>query len=128
MTKIALVKGMGLIWTLLLAVLIVAGCGQGNKPDQPTDTMTSGTIEVSADETFRPVIEQELKVFDSSFPDAHVNIHYKSESECVKDLLDGKVRLILVTRDLSEDEKKHMMQKKIFDNPSLYISTHVCIG
>ncbi|MCB0696424.1 MAG: substrate-binding domain-containing protein [Chitinophagaceae bacterium] len=113
MTKIALVKGMGLIWTLLLAVLIVAGCGQGNKPDQPTDTMTSGTIEVSADETFRPVIEQELKVFDSSFPDAHVNIHYKSESECVKDLLDGKVRLILVTRDLSEDEKKLALEKKI---------------
>jgi hypothetical protein len=28
-------------------------------------------------------------------------------------------------RDMNEDEQKQLLQKKIFDNPSLYISTHV---
>ena len=30
-------------------------------------------------------------------------------------------------RELSEEEQKQLMQKKIFDNPSLYISTHVAV-
>lgn len=29
---------------------------------------------------------------------------------------------------MSEDEKKQLIQKKIFDNPSLYISTHVSVA
>jgi hypothetical protein len=28
-------------------------------------------------------------------------------------------------REMNEDEQRQLMQKKIFDNPSLYISTHV---
>ena len=28
-------------------------------------------------------------------------------------------------REMTEEETKQMLQKKIFDNPSLYISTHV---
>lgn len=113
MTKIALVKGMGLICALFISVTLVTGCGENDKPKQPKDTITTGTIEVSADETFRPVIEEEIKVFDSSYPDAHINIHYKSEAECIKDLINGNARLILVTRDLSKQEKQFAEESKI---------------
>lgn len=113
MTKIALVKGTGLILGLCMAVMVVSGCAESDKPKQPKDTISTGTIDVSADETFQPVIEEQIKVFDSSYPDAHINIQYKSEAECIKDLVDGKVRLILVTRDLSEEEKQYAEKNKI---------------
>ncbi len=29
---------------------------------------------------------------------------------------------------MNEDEQKQLLQKKIFDNPSLYISTHVPVA
>ncbi len=113
MSKIALGMGKRIIYALMATVLVLAGCGEDDQPKQPKDTMTSGTINVSADETFQPVIEEQLKVFDSSYPDAHINITYKSEAECIKDLMDGRARLILVTRDLAKDEKQVAESSKI---------------
>ncbi len=54
-----------------------------------------------------------MRVFDSSFPEAHINVHYKPEAECMKDLLDEKARLVLVTRQLTDAEKPAYEQKKI---------------
>lgn len=112
MPKLAVMRIGRLVLAISLLVA-VAGCGEEKAKDKPTDTLTTGTIDIAADETYRPVIEEQLKVFDSSFPDAHINVQYKPESECIKDFMDGKVRLILVTRDLGADEKAILEQKKI---------------
>jgi len=93
------------------AVITITSCA--DKDRQPQDTMTSGTIDISVDETYRPVIQEQLKVFDSSFPEADIRVHYKPESECFKDLLAEKARLILVTRNLLPAEKPLYEQKKI---------------
>lgn len=90
---------------------MLTGCGN-NAPKHP-DTLSSGAIDISVDETYRPVIEQELKVFDSSFPEAKVTPHYKPESDCFKDFFDNKARLILVTRELSAEEKKYCEQNQV---------------
>lgn len=78
-----------------------------------TDTLSSGSISISVDETYRPIVEEQIKVFDSSFPEANITVHYKPEAECIKDFLNDSARLILVTRDLSADEKKYCEQKKM---------------
>ncbi len=97
---------------LFLGSLFLLGC-RDNAPQQATDTLSSGTIRISADETFRPIIEEQKKVFDSSFPDAHITIQYKSESQCIQDFMNDSVRLVLVTRDLSANEKAVCEQKKV---------------
>jgi phosphate transport system substrate-binding protein len=79
-----------------------------------TDTLSSGAIDVSADETYRQVIEAQSKVFDSSFPNAKVTIHYKPEAECFKDYFENKARIILVTRDLTAAEKEIAKEKRFF--------------
>lgn len=112
MPKIAFMKGTGLMWVSLVLTGIW-GCGEDKAHKQPQDTMISGTIDIAADETYRPIIAAQLKVFDSSYPDAHINVQYKPETECIKDFMDGKVRMILVTRELSEDEKKVLEGKKV---------------
>lgn len=109
--KIAQMKAIGIIAGLVF-VSGIYSCGE-RKEKKPQDTMNSGEIEVSADETYKPIIEAQLKVFDSSFPDAHVHVQYKPENECIRDFMEGKVRLILVTRELSDNEKKILEQKKI---------------
>lgn len=113
MPKIAVMKVSGLLCVWAICLLAVVGCGDGGATKAPQDTMTSGTIDISVDETYRPIIEEQLKVFDSSFPDAHINVQYKSETECIKDFMDGKVRMILVTRELSKEENKILVEKKI---------------
>ncbi len=96
-----------------LSVLSLCACGSDKKPDQPTDTLSSGTIEISVDETYRPVIEEQKKVFDSSYPNANITIHYKPEAECFSDLIEKKARLILVTRQLSAEEKQAYLDRKM---------------
>jgi phosphate transport system substrate-binding protein len=97
----------------LLVSFSLLGLSCDTKPPHP-DTLSSGAIDISADETYRSVIEQQSKVFDSSFPNAKVTIHYKPEAECFKDYFDNKARIILVTRELTNDEKQLCEQKQIF--------------
>ena len=100
------------LYSLVLAgSLLLTACNE--KSSGPTDTPSSGSITISVDETYKPVIDQQLHVFDSSYPDAHIKIEYKSEAECFKDYLAGKVRLILVTRELSAEEKLYCEKKEI---------------
>jgi phosphate transport system substrate-binding protein len=97
---------------LLLSIpFTFLSCGEQAK--KHSDTLISGSIDIAVDETYKPVIDEQLRVFDSSYPDAKINIHYESEAQCFKDYFDKKVRLILVTRPLTKDEKELCDQKKI---------------
>lgn len=106
-----MVKNRNLLVLLLGITVFFAACG--NEGKGPVDTLSSGTISISVDETFRPIIEEQLRVFDSSFPDAHINVHYKSEAACINDFLNDSARLILVTRELLPNEKNALEQKKV---------------
>src|ERR1700733_194240 len=98
-----------ILYLMAMSVVMVS-CD--DTPKHP-DTLSKGVIDISVDETYQPVIDEELKVFDSSYPDAKITIHYKPEAECFKDYFDGKARIILVTRQLSNSEKELCEQKKI---------------
>ncbi|HEY9176465.1 MAG TPA: substrate-binding domain-containing protein [Flavipsychrobacter sp.] len=102
-----------LVPVLGILLLTAVGCGEEKPKDTPTDTLTSGTIDISVDETYRHVVQEQLEVFDSSYPEAKINAQYKSESECIQDFMEGKVRMILVTRTLGGDEKAVLEEKKI---------------
>jgi phosphate transport system substrate-binding protein len=95
----------------IAAAVLLAACEDDSH--KPTDTLSSGNIDISVDETYEPIIKEQLKVFDSSFPDAHIKATYKPESECIKDFMDGKARLILVTRELNANEKQVLTQNKV---------------
>jgi phosphate transport system substrate-binding protein len=85
--------------------LFLGGCGHpGSKI--PRETPTSGTIQISVDESFRPVIDSQIQVFESSFPDVKIVPHYKPEADCFRDLSTDSTRMIIVTRGLSREEEK----------------------
>lgn len=103
-------KGTLLVFAALITGML-ASCDDG-KPKH-TDTLASGSIDISVDETYQPVIEEQLRVFDSSYPEAKIAAHYKPENECFKDFFDSKARLILVTRPLTQAEKDLCDQRQI---------------
>jgi phosphate transport system substrate-binding protein len=91
------------IWFVSAALL--AGCGgKGKKSDVSEETLASGTIHISVDESFKPIIDSQIRVFMAQFPRANVITHYKPEAECLKDLLVDSIRMVIVTRGLSEEE------------------------
>jgi phosphate transport system substrate-binding protein len=91
------------ILTGIMFCMLLGGCSSGGSKTAQ-ETPTSGTIHISVDESFKPVIDSQIKVFESSFPDAHIIADYKPEAQCLKDLTTSGTRMILVTRGLTQAE------------------------
>lgn len=98
---------------MLAVTALLSSCGQANESGETRDTPTSGTIRISVDETYRPLMEAEIKVFESLYKKAHIIAEYKPEADCFRDLLADSSRLIFVTRDFNEAEQAYIREKKI---------------
>ena len=107
--KVTSRKYLFIIKYLSVAILVglISSCGGGISEDSP-DRYDRGTIYVSADESFKNVIDSHVKVYESSYPDAKIIVDYKPEAECLKDFAVDSVRLIIATRSFSENEKAFM--------------------
>jgi phosphate transport system substrate-binding protein len=88
-----------------VSALFSAGCHTG--PYVPVETPTTGTIHISVDESFKPVIDSQLKVFESSFPEAHITVDYKPEAACLRDIYNDSTRLVIITRGLTLPEERY---------------------
>lgn len=100
-------------YIVLLAIAIMLTSCWGPDSEAERDTQTSGTIRISVDETYKPLIESEIKVFESLYPKAHIIAEYKPEADCFKDLIADSARLIIVTRDFNDQERKFFKELKI---------------
>ena len=81
-------------------------CGEKKQIKMP-DSLTGGIIHISVDESFKPVMDEQIKVFESSNPDAKIIAHYKPEADCLRDILrDSATRMVIVTRGLNRKEEK----------------------
>ena len=61
---------------LSLAVMLLAVSACQSKPkDGLTDTYTSGVIAIAADESFQPIVQEEVDVFEGLFPLAGIEVN-----------------------------------------------------
>ena len=93
----------------VLILLILAGCGGQSDYAEPTDRYDSGSINISADESFKPVIDSQVQVYEAKYPNVKLNVHYKPEADCLKDLAVDSVRMVIVTRRYTPEEKQFML-------------------
>ena len=94
--------------TIIAIVLVAASCNLNKKKAKVIagdDTINSGTIHISVDESFAPIIDSQIKVFMALNPKARIIPHYKPEADCLKDMLNDSTRMIIITRGLSDDEE-----------------------
>ncbi len=98
-------------FTILIACLLsLAGCKsfkeeRNELPDNPD----KGTIHISADESFKPIIDEHVKVYESQHPKTKIWVDYKPEAECMKDLRLDSVRMVIATRGCNDIEKQFIV-------------------
>jgi phosphate transport system substrate-binding protein len=91
----------------ICSMAIIACNGSDKSKQTVTDSPTSGTIHISVDESFEPVIEAAIKVYEGTNPGTKIIAHYKPEAECFKDFYsDTSNRMIIVTRGLNRKESR----------------------
>lgn len=94
----------------LLGCLLITAC---NRAGTIEDTPTSGNLKISVDESFAPIIDSHVYTFQKLYKYAKVHASYKPEGEVVKDLLTDSSRVIIISRQLTPNEKQYFESVKI---------------
>lgn len=95
-------------WLKLMAIFFVFNsCSEGEESG-PKDTFDNGTIHISADESFKPVIDSQIQIYESSHPRTKIIADYKPEADCLKDLKVDSVRMVIATRGYTPAEKSFL--------------------
>ena len=98
---------------LLIAASAVLSCSnKKNDRGGRTDTPTSGTITFYADESFSPIIEEERKQFEYTYPKAHLKAVYTDQNTGMNQLMALKTCLLFTSRDLTKGERAMFSTKQ----------------
>jgi len=100
----------GILILLFCILFWQSGCQSYKEQEKKMrDTPGRGKIYVSADETFKPIIDELVQVYEANHPGTHIIVQYKPEAECLKDIAVDSIRMIIATRGLSESEKNFIV-------------------
>jgi len=100
MSRLFKIKASGFSATIICSWLFLAGCKSfREQQDELPDNQYKGRIHVSADESFKPVIDEIVQVYESQYRGATIIVHFKPEAEFPDDMLTDSSRVIIATRD-----------------------------
>lgn len=103
-------RAQAVIFTLFLLLLLYSSCKSYKEQEKELrDTPDRGTIYVSADESFKPIIDAQVQVYEANHPGTQIIVHYKPEADCLKDFAVDSIRVIIATRGFTESEKNFMI-------------------
>jgi phosphate transport system substrate-binding protein len=108
----------GCLWCLLLA-----GCtSYEEQRNKLPDTPDRGQISIRVDETFKPVMDELIQVYQSNHPGTTIHVMYQTEADCLRQVLNDSIRLIFVTRRLSDEERKLLADSLKLNARSLVVA------
>lgn len=93
-----------ILFLFTLAFAIAFSCSKETQKE--IDTPSKGEITVEADESFKSVTEALAERYMALNPETKINVVIKKEDLGLLDVLDRKVRLAVMSRELSKQEKQ----------------------
>ena len=84
-----------LIVGLLISLGFLASSCQDKPKDGRTDTYSSGVVKIASDESFSPIITEEIGIFESDYPQAHIVPIFTDEVNAINLLLKYSIVLTL---------------------------------
>ena len=68
------------IFYVFLTLVFFTACKGKTKEYGATDTPLKGSINISIDESFEPVMKEQIAMYEASFPSTKINAQYKTEA------------------------------------------------
>ncbi len=99
--------------SLILFLLFVTSCNSEQKVDKVKETRTSGTTELLVDESFARILDEQIEVFKSDYPNTTVKTIVGNENKILPDFINGKVRMLISSRMLKPEELNYYKLNKI---------------
>lgn len=98
---------------LIVFVFLFAMCNQTSKKESDKETILKGSLDVTVDETIKPIVDDQVAVFEGTYYGAKITVKPKSEAELINDLLNQKTSVVVTTRNLTKEELSRFEKSKI---------------
>ncbi len=95
----------------LLAAFAVINCKQSDKSQE--ETILKGQATVLVDQTFKPVVEDQVLIFEDRYP-AKIKITAQPEAEIIQSLAQDHKKIAVLSRKLTAQEIKYFNSQKIY--------------
>ncbi len=93
-------------------LVLLSGCA--TQPNEPSDTPTSGEVNVVVDESFQQLFDTQIYTFQSLYPNAKVHAKYMSEKDALQRLINDSCKVVVMCRDLTPIERKNFEVSNLF--------------
>lgn len=109
-----------IILPILTLIVALFACGGGNKQVPNNKYLHEDDVEFAADVSFEPIMGELAELFAMRHPGASMIPHYVSEDSAIRMVIHDSVRLAVVTRKLTDNEKNnirargHNFKQKLF--------------
>lgn len=101
------------LFVSFLCMLMLVSC-KNTRTTGDNETLYSGRIKIAVDESFKPIVEEELQVYHALTPEALITPIYCSEVEAMNLFLKDSVRMVIANRRLTEAELSSFHARKFF--------------
>jgi phosphate transport system substrate-binding protein len=98
---------------IVLFVIAMSACNRHAKIVTEEETMVTGKAVFVADESFSPILDQELYVFQSIYSNANLSLVYHPENLAFNLFINDSIRVAILARELSKEEMKILENRKL---------------
>ncbi|QSW87327.1 substrate-binding domain-containing protein [Flavobacterium endoglycinae] len=98
---------------LVVFVFLFAMCNQKSKNESEKETILKGNLDITVDETVKPIVDDQVAVFEGTYYGAKIAVKPKSEAELINDLLNQKAKVVVTARNLTQEELSRFEKSKI---------------
>jgi phosphate transport system substrate-binding protein len=96
-----------------LVLMLSLSCRKKTKTPAVDETRTSGTTTLLVDESFSRILDAQIQVFKSDYPDATVKVISGNESKILPSFLNREVQMMILSRMLKPSELALFKQRQI---------------
>jgi phosphate transport system substrate-binding protein len=89
----------------VLAFVALASCKRKKQSEAVGEKRTSGATTILVDETYADILDRQIQVFRSDYPDAEVNTIVDNENKIIDKFASGEVKMIILSRMLKPSEE-----------------------
>ncbi|NCD70378.1 PstS family phosphate ABC transporter substrate-binding protein [Mucilaginibacter agri] len=103
-----------LILLTFVAILLFITCKQKvNSYNANDDEPHKGTITIAADESFKPIVDEEAAVFTGIYTEAKPKFNYQTENAVLRSFLNDSVRVAILSRELDTNEVRILKNRTL---------------
>lgn len=108
-----------MLYLLFGMIVMLSSCNQMGKKGT-NETPTRGSIRISVDESFQPILETEIFTFTHLYPSASITARYKPEFDVINDFMNDSVKVIVTSQKLSDYQVQSLRDSQIIARTTTY--------